>query len=207
MANMNELQFQKKRRTIYLSLSMLVVFMVCSVLANRVWGASDLDTEIAVLQEKIQALSVDQENAFQFIKDETNLSKSALLVGGIVTAHAGNTVNWPITLVPGQFSVASLQTDFVIPIGLTFVSATVGPAATAASKQLSVSVSSGTDRALLFGLNQTSISQGVIVTLKMTVNSTATKGLYTVMLNNPVISDGKGNAVMVSTVSGTVVVN
>lgn len=199
-----------KRKLILLCLSTLAVLMVCSISANLIWGSStgsDLDARIAILQSQVNALTIHTNAAFAKLKAETNMTQGALLVGAIVTAHPGDTVSWPITLIPSQFSVASLQADFLVPVGLSFISATVGPAATAANKQLSISVSTGTDRALLFGLNQTLISEGVIVVLTLKVDANAAKRFYPVMLDNPAISDAKGNAVMVSAVSGTVVVN
>ncbi len=168
--------------------------------------SENLDAEIGTLGKTVDTTTSDVDAAFQKLKDETNLSSSTLIVGGIMTAHPGDTITWPISLVPGSFSPSALQCDLLVPTGLTFVSAVIGPAGIQAGKQLSVSISSGTPRALLFGINQTPIDDGVIVLVKLKVDQAATKSHYSIVLENPALSDGAGSAVTVSAVSGTVVV-
>lgn len=169
-------------------------------------STQDLDGEIATLGKSIDETTQDVNLAFQRLKDETNATKSVLIVGGILTAHQGDTIQWPISLVPGTFSSSGLSFDLVIPAGLTFVSAAIGPAGVLAGKQLQFSTASGKPIVLLAAINQTLIGPGIVVIVTLKVDTTAIRKQYPIALNNPVVSDGAGNAVVNSTVSGTVIV-
>lgn len=197
-----------------MSLSVWRVCALWSILAysclcgsRTVWADSQaLDAEISTLGKSVDETTTDVNAAFEKFKQETNLSQSVLIVGGILTAHPGDTIQWPISLVPGTFSPTALQFDLTIPTGLTFVSAAIGPAGVLAGKQFSSSVVGGTPRALLFGINQTPIGSGVVAIITLKVDPAAAKRNYPVALSNPAVSDGAGNAVVNSTVSGTVIV-
>jgi len=188
----------------------LVAGVFCGCLCgSRASAASstDLDSTTVELGNIVDKTTLDVENAFQELQDETNLSSGTLIVGGIIQAHPGDTIQWPITLVPGDFFPTALQSDLLIPTGLTFVSAAIGPAATQAGKQLSVSPSNAKPTVLVAGLNQAPIDRGVIVIVTLKVDPAAVKRQYSVVLENPAVSDGNGEAIISSAVSGTVVVN
>lgn len=167
---------------------------------------ADIDDETLKLKNQVSVLTASQAAAFAHLKDETNLSQGVLLVGFVCAAHAGDTFDWPVTIVPGSFSPASLQADIIIPAGFTLVSVIAGPAATAAGKSAQTSVVSGAQRIIVFGLNQTSIGEGVVAVLRLKVAATATKRQYPFILSGPIASSAAGQSLLMSTISGTVVV-
>jgi hypothetical protein len=162
-----------------------------------------LNAEITVLGAAANALGVDVPAAIKRVKDETNLTTGALLVGGTLKGVAGTTVAWPITLIPSTTLPTALQADIVLPSGITFVSVTAGVAATNAGKQVQASVVNGNERFLIFGLNQTVMAQGIVATVQLAI-ATGLKGLFPVCLIAPSLSDGNGNEIQMSTISGTV---
>lgn len=87
------------------------------------------------------------------------------------------------------------------------ISATLGPAAAAAGKTLASAVlSNGNIRYLVFGLNQTVIGDGAVITLKITIAPEAESGAYPLEMLNAVASNPNGIAVPIKVSSGRVVV-
>lgn len=164
-----------------------------------------LDTEISALKTDAQDLGIDIPAAFQRFRDETNLSKSVLIVGGIIPGSPGNPVDVPITLIPGSFQLAGLQADILIPSGFTFVSITPGPVVLAAQKQLQMAPGAGFERFIVFGLNATVIGQGMLATIRFSIAPATAKRQYPIILSNPIVADAFGNPIVVSAVSGTVI--
>lgn len=164
-----------------------------------------LSTDIATINTKTGALSVDMAAAFQRLKDETNLSNGVLLAGGIVPGIAGNIVDIPITLIPGTFLPTGLQADILIPSGFTFVSMTAGPIVAAGQKQIQMAPGGGFERFIVFGINQIVMVQGILATIRFSIAPTTSKRQYPIILSNPVVSDASGTAIVVSTISGTVI--
>jgi hypothetical protein len=98
---------------------------------------------------------------------------------------------------------AAIELALTVPAGITLSSVSIGPAATAAGKELSMNGG----QLIEFGLNQTVIGQGVVAIAHLSIPAATTKALYSIGLTNPVVSDASGKAVIVSATSGVVVVN
>lgn len=209
MVNMNESKIRSRRKTTYLFPITLIIFAVFCVCVKDNADASsakaDLDAKIVSLQTEIQTLTVDQENAFRFIKDETNLSKSVLLVGGILTVKSGAILDFPVSIVPGNFAPSAVQFDVPYPSTFTLLAINTGAAAVVVNKQAQGSIISGGERVIVFGLNQNIFPPGAITTLHL--RAPTTTGVYQFNMANSVASDASGNGLITSTVSGTVVVN
>lgn len=181
-------------------LSFLGITSLASVLAHA--DTATLDKEISTLSKDVAALGVDQAAAIHYLMQISNLSNGALLTAPVVNANPGGTVDLPISLIPSTFFPSSLQATLLLPSGITLTSITAGPAAIAATKQVS---SNGTIF-ILFGLNQNPINAGVVVIAHLSVSATAVKTFYPISIVSPVFADGNGKAVVATTTSGTVIV-
>lgn len=172
----------------------------------------DLDQAISSVKTQVNQLSLDDAQAFADFKASvanlnglltaTNETQSVLLAAGIVTGPAGFVADIPVTIIPGKFQPTAIQADVLLPSGVTFVSAAVGPASTAAGKSIQTAVITGGIRILIFGLNQTPILKGVVATLIVTLGPNKTS--YPIPMTNPVASDGAGNSLPMCVTSGIV---
>lgn len=164
---------------------------------------AQLDAAISTLKDKVNQLSLDDPQAFTDFKASianlnglltaTNETQAVLLTAGIVSGPAGFNVTVPVTIIPGQFQPSAVQADFLLPSGVTFVSATAGPASTEAAKSIQTAVITGGVRLLVFGLNQTTIGQGVVADLTFTIGPNKT--IYPIDTVGIVASDGTGNTI------------
>jgi hypothetical protein len=162
-----------------------------------------LTAKIASIQTALSALQVDEPAAFARFKQiliEANETKAVLLVAGVVTGPIGN-IDLPVTLIPGTFKPSGVQADFVVPPSLTFISATLGPIPAGEGKSIQTNMIGSVLRVLVFGLNQTVITEGLDFTLAF---KTTVKGQYPMVLQNPVASDANGNALALCVTSGQI---
>lgn len=163
-----------------------------------------LDIKINVLQQELTALQTDQPAAFAKLKAllaETNQPMAVLMIAGITSGPIGP-ISIPVTLIPGKLSPAAIQADFVLPSSITFLSATLGPIPAGEGKSIQTNVLSGnTVRVIVFGLNQTPITDGVDFTLNV---KSSVKGSFAITMTNPVASDGNGNNLPMCITSGIV---
>lgn len=120
------------------------------------------------------------------------------------TTAVPNMFTIPVNFDPQTSAVAGLQFDFVIPAGTTFQSITLGPVAAAASKQISIATVGNSERAIIFGLNQTSILKGIIATINLVATAAGSPALH---LQNAAASDPNGVTVPLSTVDGVLTIN
>ncbi len=162
---------------------------------------SDLDVTISSLQVAVEQTTTTEKSAVDILA-QTNVLDSAMLIGSIEHATAGGTVNWAITFIPGPKPVAALQADFLLPPNVSIISVVAGPAATDAGK--SVAFSSGTNRALLFGLNVNPILNGVVAIVTLQLLAASTPGIYPAVMSNPVASDPTGNSIPLCLTSGAI---
>lgn len=163
-----------------------------------------LNTKVAAVQKALGALEVDQPAAFSRFKHillEANETQAILLVAGIVSTPAGTQTALPVTLIPGTFLPAAIQADFVLPPSLSFISATLGPIPAGEGKSIQTSVVGTAIRVIVFGLNQTVITDGLDFTLNL---KTTVKGQFPIVMQNPVASDAKGVTLPLCLTSGIV---
>ena len=181
----------------------LIAFILALSLAGGLM-ATPLDDRIKTLQTGLAALQADEPAAFARLKStllEANDPTSILLVSGVVTAPLGN-ISLPVNLIPGPFKPTAIQADFVFPASITFVSATLGPVASGEGKSIQTNVLAGNIvRVIVFGLNQTPITEGLDFTLNI---KTTAKGQFPIMMQNPVASDGSGSTLPLCVTSGIV---
>src|ERR1017187_4285795 len=94
-----------------------------------------LNTEIAAVGTATTKVATDVNASIQSLKNETNLSLGALIVGGGLAGKAGTTVAFPIHLVPGSALPTALKADINLPAGIHFVFIWVAPVAKMANKE------------------------------------------------------------------------
>jgi hypothetical protein len=165
--------------------------------------ASALDARITNLQMALSSLQTDEPAAFSRLNHlllEANQPQAILLVAGVVSAPVG-TVALPVTLVPGSFLPSGVQADFVLPASATFVSATLGPIPAGEGKSIQTSLVGTAVRVIVFGLNQTVITDGLDFTLNL---KTTVKGQFPIILQNPVASNPSGLTLPLCVTSGIV---
>ena len=102
------------------------------------------------------------------------------------SAAPGNTVSLDLSIsVVSGSAPASLEWTYSYSAGdFTAVSVVAGPAAVAAGKFVSCNGSPGSYTCLLFGINSTSLSNGVVATATFTVSPTTTSASSTVQVIN-----------------------
>lgn len=164
---------------------------------------SALDTRIANLQSALALLQNDQNaeiSDFERLLLEANATEAILLIAGVVAGPNG-TIGLPVTLIPRSFNPTAIQADFVLPASMTFQSVTLGPIATGEGKSIQSSIVGTALRVIVFGLNQTPITEGLDFTINL---KTTTKGNFPIIIQNPVASDASGNVLPMCVTSGIV---
>ena len=86
---------------------------------------------------------------------------------------------------------------------ITSATLAVGSAATAAGKQLSCTSNAGSSTCLLWGINSTTISSGVVATVALTLSPTTQNTSSSIQLVNGVAAASNGTAMTTSTVGST----
>ena len=137
------------------------------------------------------------------LEEAIHLSDGILLVGGNMNASPSQMISWPITLLPGKFLPSAFQADIVPPPGFTIQSVVLGPVAIAANKQIGTNIVNGNMRFLIFGFNLTPVAEGVVAIAQIAVGAVATTPWSIGMINGNA-STGAGQAIITSTISGTV---
>ena len=86
---------------------------------------------------------------------------------------------------------------------ITSATMAVGSAATAAGKQMSCTSSAGSSTCLLWGINSTTISSGVVATVALTLSPTTQNTSSSIQLVNGVAAGSNGTAMTTSTAGST----
>jgi len=122
-----------------------------------------------------------------------------------ITVQVGSTVVQAELLLAAQGAdLAALQVDLVAAPGLT-INAEIGTAASRAGKQLVSGEAAGGQRFLIYGLNQTSLPDGILLTLSITLPKDAS-GSYALRLTGALASDSLGAEVALDCRDGTITV-
>jgi len=101
----------------------------------------------------------------------------------------------PVAFDTGSSSVSSLQFNLTIPKGLKYESVDPGPSLTSASKGVRTNLKGRTCTVVVFGINQTSIPSGQLLTANLKIAPSAAAGSLSVPLSGVVYTDPKGNTV------------
>lgn len=187
----------------------LLIFGLALIPRATIAADPALDSTVSEVGGKVNTLQTDQAAAIARYKsrlDSVNASSGAIVAAGVRAVRVGQIVTLPITFIPSTFKVAALQTDVLLPTGFSLVSFSTGSAVTSAGKSISQAPISGGLRFLVFGLNQTTLSEGLITNLRLRVDATVIPNFYPITLSVPSASDPSGNSQILSTMSGTVVV-
>lgn len=163
---------------------------------------ADLSAKTTTLETSVATLLADQKK----LMASTNLDKSSLFVVGVSTGNvAGSKVTIPLSFLAGPVPVSAIQADLVLSSSFSVVSITVGPAATAAGKSVQSNIAGQSARLIIFGVNQTPMSSGVVAYLTIQSLPIAPKGNAQIFSLNAVASDKDGNTVLLTNTSGLVV--
>jgi len=135
----------------------------------------------------------------------------ASLSVGSSSGMAGDAgINIPVSIHSDDgIGVTGLNFDLTFDASrLTVQNINIGSSASSAGKTLSwSSPSTGRIRVIIFGLNQTSISNGGVANVTFSVNSGAASGSSSLSLGSATATDQNGNSVPLSLSSGTFTVN
>ncbi len=123
---------------------------------------------------------------------------------GTGSGAPGGGANVEVTFAAEGASVAILEIDLLVSSPLSFSSATTGPAASAAGKQITTSTISGGVKMLVFGLNQTALGDGSLSTVTYAIAGGASSGTYPVTIGSVNAASPSGATVAVSGGSGSV---
>lgn len=114
------------------------------------------------------------------------LSKSTVTFGfsaGTVDAQGHATL--AVSISTSRIPPAAVQFDVLYPVSVSAISATAGPVATAAGKSITCSlVSAGDTRCILSAVTQTTMANGVVANVAVTINATSTITLASVVASN-----------------------
>ena len=108
---------------------------------------------------------------------------------------------------PSNTHPASLQWVMAYPASdFSAVSAVAGGAATAAGKALSCNNVAGTSTCVLYGLNQTAISAGIVATVTLTISPSTLNTSSNVQLTSGMASSSAGSAISSTNIGATVTI-
>src|SRR5437762_1092103 len=112
------------------------------------------------------------------------------------SGQAGGTVDLAVNFNTGTALVATFQFDLTLPGGFTAATVTAGAIVTDAGKSLDSNVIGGnTARFLAFGLNQSTIAGGKLLTVRLNIAATVAPGSYTVPISGVVYADPNANPI------------
>lgn len=182
---------------------------------------SDIDTQSQTAMDKINEImkEVDSLKAVTDARDAVIKAAPApvvvpptpavlapTLTFGNGSGKAGDTVGLTMNFDPGPASVASLQFDVTIPGGISFVSATASAGTLAAGKSVATNMLNATTlRVLVFGLNQTTIGAGALLTIQMKIATGTPAGALNLPISGIVFSDPIGNTIAPGTATGSTI--
>lgn len=131
-----------------------------------------------------------------------NAQPLSLSVASAATAP-GATVSLDLVLTSGTTAPAALQWTVGYPVNaIASVSVVAGPAASAAGKSLICNSLAGAITCVLYGLNGTAISSGVVATARVAVLASAAASSIAISLYGGAASDGSGSAILPFTTTG-----
>lgn len=133
-------------------------------------------------------------------QDAMSLSSGSAAPGGAVS------LNLSLNAAPGSEPAALEWTFGYAATDFTAVNVTAGPAAVAAGKSVSCRGGSGSYKCLLFGLNSTALTSGVVAIATFTVSPTATGKATTIQVINSSGATISSSPVNVAATSGQVAI-
>lgn len=133
-------------------------------------------------------------------QDTMSLSSGSAAPGGAVS------LDLSLTVTPGSEPAALEWTYIYSAADFTAISVTAGSAAVAAGKSVSCSAGSGSYTCLLFGLNNTALTSGVVAVATFSVSPTATGKVSTIQVINSSGATVSSSSVPVTATGGQVTI-
>lgn len=133
-----------------------------------------------------------------FGQEMLTLSSASAAAGGTATLNLTMKSAGTPQAAGVQWTISYAAADF------TAIHVATGPAAQAAGKSASCNTVAGSYKCLVFGLNNSAISNGVIATITLAVSSSTTATSAAVQIVDALGAGPAGNAVTVSGTTGTV---
>jgi hypothetical protein len=134
---------------------------------------------------------------------------AASITAGQAEAEPGAQLILPVTLAPdAEDAVAAIQFELSFDTSVaTFLDATAGESATAAGKDLSVSLlEDGTVRVIIAGLNADAMDSGVVAYVSLQADAAATPGDYPASFAGVLASDVYATPINCTGISGTITI-
>lgn len=160
---------------------------------------------VALSTSLVGCTTAQQAQQDAFNRYSTRLGRLNVSAGGVLALAPITTdlttFDVPVQFVPGPALISGLQFDLLLPAGFAVAFALLGPEAIRAQK--SVSLNPATGRVLLFGLNQETLQEGHLLTLRLT--TTAPRGpSYSLGIKEVIGSDPVGQPTVLSGMVGPV---
>jgi hypothetical protein len=133
-------------------------------------------------------------------------SAAELSVSNAVLTTPNQPVTVNVTLASAGASLAGVQFDLQYDAEALNVTVAAGPSSGAAGKNVNAhALQAGHQRVLIVGMNQTTIADGVVATLQVSLKSSAPAGkTFPISITAPAGTTAKAQPVSVSGSSGTV---
>ena len=128
------------------------------------------------------------------------------IVIGQVSGEAGSEVAVPITFDAGKASVACIEFNITLPEGVEKVSAVAGPILNSAEKTMGERLTGRTWRFAIFGINQTTIGSGTLMTLRLKIESRSA-GTIKLPIDGVLYTTPSASSVKGISTSGSIKVN
>jgi uncharacterized protein (TIGR03437 family) len=123
------------------------------------------------------------------------------------SAAPGTSIVIPVMFTSESSFISGVQFDVQYDSAAMSLNATVGDPGRYSYKNLYVAdLPASTKRFLMFGLNQNTIADGVLINLFVNLNPTISTGLYSLTLSNLAATGPDGNLISLTGIDGTVTV-
>lgn len=162
-----------------------------------------LSAQTTALQNSVTTLSKNQIALIQKYH-LTNAGQCALLVVGVSTGTAGNTIPVTLSFLPSASTTTAVQVDLFVSSSFTMTGTAIGPAGMASGKSVQTSSVNGGTRVLVFGLNTTPIGPGILATLTYSSVAGMPKDFYPITPANITASDPNGLSSLICATSGAI---
>ena len=124
------------------------------------------------------------------------------LTVGTASGQSGTSVDLPITFDPTTASVAGLQFNVTLPTAVSTVSITPGAILNTAGKSITTNLVGNTWTFIIFGLNQTTIASGALLTARVSIAPGTAAGTLSLPVSGVIYSDPSGISVSPGTSLG-----
>lgn len=123
----------------------------------------------------------------------------------IISATANQPATLNVTLASQGASLSGMQFDLIYDASFLNITVIAGPAAEAAGKNVQSAVlEGGHQRVLIVGMNQTTVADGVVAVLQVSLKGQAAGKTFPIRLTAQAGADAQAKAIAVSAAHGSV---